>query len=375
MTYLISIIVFIIVFSVLILIHEFGHFYAARRSGVKVEEFGIGLPPRMKGLWQDKMGTLYSINWIPFGGFVRMFGEDSTDEDMRKKEGSFASQNILNRTIIILAGVIMNLLLGFVILAVLFSIGTKPFIVTMEDFKYYRDQGILLAEDQVVVAGFEDWSQADEKGLMEGDVIVKIDDKMITFNQDVIDATREKVNQSINILVLRAEEELNVSIPVNQDGKMGVAIVEAPEILEVKNISFPIHQAIYEAGYQTGRLSYLTMTMFVQVIFDMVTKAEISRQIAGPVGIAQITHQTTKDGGIMDIFRLLAILTISLGAINVLPIPALDGGRFLSIIFEFVTRRRPNALWEARIHAFGFVFILLLILAVTYNDIVRLITG
>src|SRR3989304_8133280 len=159
MTYLISIIVFIIVFSVLILIHEFGHFYAARRSGVKVEEFGIGLPPRMKGLWKDKMGTLYSINWIPFGGFVRMFGEDSTDEDMRKKEGSFASQNILNRTIIILAGVIMNLLLGFVILAVLFSIGTKPFIVTMEDFKYYRDQGILLAEDQVVVAGFEDWSQ------------------------------------------------------------------------------------------------------------------------------------------------------------------------------------------------------------------------
>lgn len=375
MTYLISVIVFLLVFSILILVHELGHFFAARKAGVKVEEFGLGLPPRAKRLWTDKLGTLYSLNWIPFGGFIRMYGEDSTDEKLREKGGSFASKSITARTIIILGGVVMNFLLGFILLSFLFSVGTEPFVVNAEDFQKYRDQGLIIAEDQVLVSDFSEGSPAINSGLQVGDVIVRADGVDVFLNNDVVMATAGKVNSSVNLLVMRGEESLTISVPVNAEGKMGVVISETPNIIEVKKIQLPIPAAIAEAGYQTVRLSYLTMKMFIIVIFDLFTKAEISDQVSGPVGIAQITHITAQEGGFMGILRLIAILSISLGAINVLPIPALDGGRFMSILFEFFTRRRPNAAWEARIHAFGFVLIIILIFAVTYNDILKLIAG
>lgn len=373
MSYLLSILVFLVIFSILILIHEFGHFYAARRAGVKVEEFGMGLPPRAKGLWTDKKGTLYSLNWIPFGGFVRMYGEDSEDPAMQRKEGSFGSMSIGWRTMIILAGVIMNFLLGYVIFVGLLTVGTKPFIVTQEDFNYYRAQGLVVAEDRVVVTDFAETSQADEAGLMKEDVIQKVNETAILTNQDLVGAVGSMPGQQVKLTILRKDQQLTLQVPVNPEGKVGVVIAEAPDIKEVKDISYPFPQALVQAGYETGRLSVLTMKLFVKVIFDLFTKAEISEQVSGPVGIAQLTHQTTQNGTFSDILKLIALLSISLGAINVLPIPALDGGRFLSIIFEVVTRKRPNATWEARIHAFGFILLIILILAVTFNDILRLL--
>ena len=373
MSYVVSILAFLFIFSVLILVHEFGHFYAARRAGVKVEEFGMGLPPRAKGLWKDKLGTLYSLNWIPFGGFVRMYGEDSTDEKMQDKEGSFSSKSVGARTMIILAGVLMNFLLGYVILVLLFTVGTKPFVVTPEDFQYYRDQGIIEAQDQVTVMEFSDESLADEAGLKTGDVIVQAGGNDISKIDQLLAATGSVPGQDISLNVRRGEENMTFDVPVNDEGKMGVVISDAPKILEVKELQYSFPQALVQAGYETGRLSVLTMKMFVQVLVDLFTKAEISEQVSGPVGIAQLTHQTTQNGGGLDLLKLIALLSISLGAINVLPIPALDGGRFLSIIFEVLTGKRPNASLEAKIHAFGFLLILVLILAVTYNDILKLI--
>jgi regulator of sigma E protease len=375
MSYLISLVVFLLIFSVLILVHEFGHFYAARKAGVKVEEFGMGLPPRAKGLWKDKMGTLYSLNWIPFGGFVRMYGEDSEDEKMRAKEGSFASKSIPARTIIILAGVIMNFLLGYVILVLLFSVGTKPFIVTPEDFQYYREQGIVVAQEQVLVSGFSDDSQADEAGLMKGDVVLRAGGAAVSMNDDLVKAAEAVTGQSLLLEIQRGEEQVSVDVPVNAEGRMGLVISDAPVIQEIKEVQFSFPQALVQAGYETARLSVLTMKMFVEVLFDLFTKAEISEQVSGPVGIAQLTHMTTQTGTIFDLLKLVALLSISLGAINVLPIPALDGGRFLSIIFEVVTGRRPDASLESKIHAFGFLLILVLILAVTYNDIMKWIAS
>jgi|CXWL01.1.fsa_nt_gi regulator of sigma E protease len=375
MTYLISILVFLVIFSVLILVHEFGHFFAARKFGVKVEEFGMGLPPRLMGLWKDKLGTLYSLNWIPFGGFVRMLGEDSEDPALRHREGSFSSKRVGPRTIIILGGVIMNFLLGYLILVLLFSVGTKPFIVNIDDFKYYRAQGVILAEDRVVITDFSDTSPAQIAGLQKDDFIEAINGQIVTSNQQVVDILSSLSGQSVPLEVKRGEQQLSIEVPVNKDGMIGVAISDAPDIKEVKEIQLSLPEAMVEAGYQTARLSWLTMQMFVQVIFDLFTKFELSAQVSGPVGIAQITHQTTQNGDLMDILKLVALLSISLGAINVLPIPALDGGRFLSIFFELITRRRPNAAWEARIHAFGFLIIIILIVAVTYNDILKLISG
>jgi regulator of sigma E protease len=373
MSYLISIIVFLLLFSLLILVHEFGHFYAARRAGVKVEEFGLGLPPRAKGLYKDKKGTLYSLNWIPFGGFVRMYGEDSTDEGMRSKEGSFASKGIIPRIIIILGGVIMNFLMGFVILTYLFNVGVEPFIVNQADFDYYKEQGYFELEERVTVTGFVEESPAIEAGLLQGDRLQTANGTDLNLNQDLVTVAQENASGSIVVDVLRDDEVLSIEIPVNESGQMGVMISDAPLILSQKKMQLDFLPAVKQAGYETARLSVETMKMFVEVLFNLFTKAELSDQVSGPVGIAQLTHNATQQGGLIEILKLIALLSISLGAINVLPIPALDGGRFLSIIFEILTGKRPNAAWEARIHATGFIIILILIFAVTYNDILKLL--
>ncbi|MDP3975924.1 MAG: M50 family metallopeptidase [bacterium] len=373
MDYLISGVVFFAIFSLLILIHEWGHFYAARKAGVKIEEFGLGLPPRAKGLYTDKKGTLYSLNWIPFGGFVRMYGEDSGDPKMQSKEGSFSSKSLLARTLIILGGVFMNFLLGFALLVVLFRVGIEPFILDRADFDYYRSQGLIVAEDGVVVSDFVDGSAAELAGLQRGDLVLEVSGSSIASGKQLIDITQSRANADIDLKINRSGQQILLRVPVDADGRMGVYISDFPEVKEIKKLQLSLPQAIVHAGSETARLSWATMKMFVQVIFDLFTRFELSEQVSGPVGIASLTHHATQNG-LIDVLKLIALLSISLGAINVIPIPALDGGRFLSILFELVSRRRPNAMWEARIHAFGFVLLIVLIFAVTYQDIVRLIT-
>lgn len=372
MSYLISVLVFLVVFSLLILIHEFGHFIAARKFGVKVEEFGMGLPPRAKKLWKDKHETVYSLNWIPFGGFVRMYGEDSGDAKLEHSSGSFPSKSVGARTVIILGGVLMNFLLGYVILVGLFTAGTKPFILTREDFDHYRAQGLIEAIDQVRVTDFLDDSSGKSAGLEKGDLLLSVNDRQILRSQDMIEETQRFPNETVRLTVRRADETLMLEPTVSASGKLGIVISEFPEITSIQEVSYAFPKALLVSASESVRLSYLTMKMFVNVLFDLFTKAELSPEVSGPVGIAQLTHQTTQTGSIAEVLKLIALLSLSLGAINVLPIPALDGGRFLSIAFEVATRRRPNALWEARIHAFGFFLLLILIVAITYQDIVRL---
>jgi regulator of sigma E protease len=348
----------------------------------------------LKGLGKDKHGTLFSLNFIPFGGFVRMFGEDSHDPALRHAPGSFGSKSIAARTLIILGGVLMNFLLGYVILVWLFSVGTKPFIISAEDFRYYREKGFIDATEQVVIMDFVEGSPAakvDKAGLKleKGDVIVEIDGVAVKQTEDVIANTTKKAGESVQVKILREipnmskaakpgdmrKTEILFDVPVNAEGKMGISIADVPDVKEIREISYPFPRALAAAGYETARLTGVTMKMFVKVMFDLFTKFELSKQVSGPVGIAQITHETTQNGSFAEILKLIALLSISLGAINALPIPALDGGRFLSIAFEVLARRRPSMLWEARIHAFGFVLLILLILAVTYQDIVKLLTG
>ncbi len=372
MAYFVSIVIFVLIFSLLILIHEWGHFYAARRAGVRVEEFGLGLPPKAVTLKTDKKGTDYTLNWIPFGGFVRMFGEDSGDAKLYDHPESFMSKTLWQRTIIVLGGVIMNFLLGFVLLTVLFSVGTKPLVVTQEDFQHYVDTGVIIAENQVMISGFADGSPAESAGILKNDQVLSVDGTEVNTVQSLIDTLAGSADLNVDLIVLREGEEMSLPVTLNDEKKMGVIIQDAPDIKEVKEIQLPVHQAVVKAGQETARLSWLTMKLFVNVIVDLFTKAELSEQVSGPVGIAQLTHQTTQEGDFFDILKLIALLSISLGAINVLPIPALDGGRFITLAYELITRKKPNPSLEAKIHGVGFIVLILLIFAVTYQDIVRI---
>ncbi|MDD3862166.1 MAG: site-2 protease family protein, partial [Candidatus Gracilibacteria bacterium] len=179
LSYLITAIVFVAIFSLLILIHELGHFTMAKKAGIKVEEFGFGLPPRA---WGKKIGeTIYSLNWIPFGGFVRMLGEDSRKASMLKNKRSFIAQPIRSRFLVIIAGVVMNFFLAWILLTIGFSFGMKPLLLPGEVFDAI-DKGKVVLQEGLKIKTIEEGGFIDQLGLLEGDTIVFFNGKKIDEN-------------------------------------------------------------------------------------------------------------------------------------------------------------------------------------------------
>lgn len=366
-----TIITFIIVFSVLVLIHEWGHFAAARRAGVKVEEFGLGMPPRAKTFFKDKLGTIYSLNWVPFGGFVRLHGEDSSDPKILKDKKSFASKSIGQRSIIILAGVFMNFLLAWVLISIGFMVGMKPFLVTQADLEKGIEKGIVEVQKIYYVHEIDKEGALANTTLRSGDYIVSINNIPVTDEMKLDEVIRP--SSPVALLYVHDEIEETLNVRSDSQGKIGMVISLENFILDVNNVKYPFYIAPIKAFSEVGRLSALTVNMLGDVIVSIVAKFTVPDGVAGPVGIAQMTHFFVKQG-FMAVVQFTALLSISLGVINVMPFPALDGGRFLFIVYELVARRKPNAKVEATVHTIGFALLMLLILVITWNDILNLIT-
>lgn len=367
---LFTIFAFIVIFSILVLVHEWGHFYFARRAGIKVEEFGIGLPPRVKTFYKDKKGTGYSLNWIPFGGFVRLYGEDSSDPKVLKSKNSFASKSILKRSMVICAGVFMNFVLAWVLLSVALTIGMKPILVTEKDLQNASSSGLIEIQDVLYVNEILPGSPLAATNLAEGDIVTLLNGMPVPPASQL--AERVAPGIPVILTVLRNGREGTLKVIPDSEGKLGFSITNTPYILFIKDLRYPFYQAPFQAIKEVGRLSYLTVNMLGDVVVSLVAKLTVPEGVAGPVGIAKLTHHFMQEGAIA-ILQFLALLSISLGVINIMPFPALDGGRFLFIIFEVVFRRRPNARWEAAIHGAGFILLLLLIFVITWNDIINLL--
>ncbi|MBN2096207.1 site-2 protease family protein [Candidatus Peregrinibacteria bacterium] len=366
---IVAILAFIIIFSILVLVHEWGHFTMARRAGIKVEEFGIGMPPRAKTLFKDKKGTVYSLNWVPFGGFVRLFGEDSVDPKILKDKKSFASKSIAQRTSVIVAGVFMNFVLAWVLITIGFMVGMKPFLVTQEDVQRGIESGIVEAQTILYVHEVEEGMPLSATGLRAGDYILSVNGVEVTENMDLSQVI--KPNALATILYIRNSLEKTLEVRADEAGKVGMTISTENYVREVKEVRYPFYQAPVKAVQEIGRLSVLTVKMIGTVVVSVVARFKVPEGVAGPVGIAKLTHTFTQQG-FMALVQFTALLSISLGVINIMPFPALDGGRFLFIIFEVITRRRANAKMEAVVHTVGFALLMLLILFITWNDIVNL---
>ncbi len=366
---ILTIIAFIIIFSVLILVHEFGHFFMARKAGIKVEEFGIGLPPRIKPFFKDKKGTIYSLNWIPFGGFVRLFGEDAVDQKILKDKESFASKTIWQRTLVILAGVFMNLVLAWAIITVGFSFGMKPFLVTQEDLQAGIESGIVTTQQVLYVHEIVPNSPISQSDLKPGDLIAEIDGQPVPE----ADKFQELLgpDKNVNLKILRGEKDGMLNVTADKEGKLGVVISTEQVVLNVKEVKYPFYIAPIKAISEVGRLSVLTVKMLGKVVVSLVAKLTVPEGVAGPVGIAKMTNYFVKQG-FMALLQFTALISISLGVINAMPFPALDGGRFLFIVYEIITRRKANAKMESIIHSIGFALLMLLIVVITWNDIVNL---
>lgn len=376
--FLSTLLVFLVVLSVLVLVHEFGHFVAAKFFKVKVEEFALGLPftrPLIKKVGRDKM--IWAVYPILFGGFVRLLGEEGDEEKSNPK--SFSHKKPRERAVILLAGVFMNVILGVVLLYAMLSISSfKTFVPEFTKYNFHAS----VQNSRVIVTDVKPGSPADLAGMKSGDILVSIADKDITGSKSMQEETKKYAGTSV-AFVLYHQVPLNPrkiyaiprANPPAGEGPMGIAIADVLEI------SYPtLSQKITSGFVLTYDLGVYTVKVLGRLISDAFTEktAEpVVSNLSGPVGIFNVTRSFLAIGGIdalFNIIQLTAMMAINLAIFNILPFPALDGGRLLFVVLEGISGKKVNPKLERYIHQTGMAILLALMLLVTFNDVVRIFT-
>ncbi|MGL5831569.1 MAG: site-2 protease family protein [Candidatus Altimarinota bacterium] len=529
LSFILSFIVFVLLFSALILIHELGHFLAARKSGIKVEEFGLGMPPKVWGFKPKNSNTEYTLNAIPFGGFVRLYGEDNFDKKATQSKESYVGKPAWVKILVVIAGVVMNFLLAWVLLTGGYIVGMQPMYLNQEDIFNGLKEGMIVTEEGLLIK--EVGVELQEQGISKGDKIVSINDVPIqsaneflnvedgeTFKAEVLkdgqiisfqsvktsdnselevydlmyvpqifysekglsgftdDGARvvsvnglkvydfeefakmlndgseaELILDNGNEVLLKGDLQKGDTLKIvevlknspaeqaglksgdtlveingvavsdyaklaeiladpkdkvvysiieegqqkdfelipGEDGLVGVLLSQywlsadgngqfyarsiPSSLIEVKDLQLPWYQAPIKSIEEMWRLSILTVEMFGNVLRSVFTQFYVPEGVAGPVGIAVMTNTFVQEG-LMPVIRFAALLSLSLGVINLLPFPGLDGGRLFLILIPLIIRRKLDPKLEGVIHTIGFLVLMLLILAVTFNDLVKLIS-
>ncbi|MEK7535449.1 MAG: M50 family metallopeptidase [Patescibacteria group bacterium] len=338
-----SVILLIVVLAVLVLSHEFGHFIVAKLGKIKVEEFGLGLPPKLIG--RKWGGTIYSINWIPFGGFVRIFGEGGNGG-----EGSFVSKPKLLQAGVIIAGIVFNLILA---LALIWAGLQTGLVVSTSEFK---NQNEFLVNQRVMITAVLPASPADNAGIKPGTSV-----NNFKSPDDVIRYVKAHNKQEVVLETDKGEYKL---IP---DPLMGI------EMDLVADAHMNFFGSIVPGLKVTWRLTTATASGLFQFITNIFRGQASFEGVVGPVGIAGIIGQASEQG-FSSLLLITAILSLSLAVINLVPFPALDGGRLLFVIIEAI-KGSPIKERVARImNTIGFSILILLMIIITYRDIAHLLT-
>ena len=365
-----SIIIFLIVLAVLILVHEFGHFIVAKKSGIRVDEFGLGFPPKVFSKMYN--GTLYTLNAIPFGGFVKIFGEDPHKEEVsfENRKSSFYYKPKFIQAAVLGAGVTFNILFAWLLISLGFMIGL-PSPVEHSGLGEVRDVRFLITE----VFPF---TPAEEAGLRPGDTIVAISSGHIKLEGDnlnpenVSHTISESSSGNIEVSYIRGNDSsAMVSIRPKADEISGKKVIGIA-MDEIGTLKLPVHLAIVEGARTTYLLTESTIIGLGQFLLSAVQFESDFSEVAGPVGIASIVSEAN-DLGFTYLISLVAVISINLAIINLLPIPALDGGRLLFVLIEAITRRRIPIVFIQRANVISFGFLILLTLLITGHDIFKLL--
>lgn len=346
---LIAIIAFVGVLVVLILAHELGHFITAKASGVRVEEVGLGFPPRLLSVKRGE--TRYSLNAVPLGGFVKMAGEEDP-----KVPGSLASKRIGTRLLVLSAGSLMNFLLPLLLFSIAFMV----------------PHNIVFGE--VLVEEVAPASPAARAGIESGDILLEVNGNSVNSVGDLQRYIQLNLGREVTLLVEHNDtttEEVQVIPrwqPPEEQGAIGVAVrTSSPTLVREY---YPFWQAIPMGVSECIE----TFVLFKNGIISMII-GTVPRVVAGPVGIAQLTGEVAK-AGFSPLLEFASFLSINLAIINLLPLPALDGGRIAFVLLEWVRRgKRVPAKTEGLIHLIGFAMLIAFLLAITYQDIIRIISG
>lgn len=332
---LITIVSFIVIFGLIVFIHEFGHFTVAKLHKIKIEEFAMGMGKRLFGI--QKGETVYALNALPIGGYVKMDGEDQASDDPR----SFSNAKPFAQFQVLIAGATMNFVLGFVVLVLMFML-----------------QGVPVN----VVGSTIDNLPAENAGLMAGDIIEEINGHP-TKTWDAVTNEIIASDKLIDIKILRNQETLNIQLKPEFDKKNNKMVIGIMPAFE-KDLGNSTQRAVKEFG----NISTAIIGFFKQIP----TKGVNGNDVAGPVGMAQIVGSAAA-AGIAPLLYLTAMFSINLGIFNLLPFPALDGGRLVFVVIEMITGKRPSKEKEGFVHGIGMMILLGLMVLVLFNDFYRIL--
>lgn len=369
-----TLLVFIAVLAVLVLSHEWGHFIIARKHGIKVSEFGFGFPPRLFGfrrlknqkrwqfVWRNRdanpgSATLYSLNLIPLGGFVKIKGEDAGRVEANDPD-SFANKKPWQKASVLVAGVAMNVFVAFMMLSAGYMIGLPE---TRNPNETPLPNSVLQIVE--VLPG----KPAQAAGLLAGDVITKIDNleqPQVKELQRYIDAHK---NNDITVVVLRSGESVTKTIhpivyPDTGKGGLGVALAE------VATVRYPWYQALYHGAIATWFYLQAIVLGFGLLLKDIFTGQGVGSAVSGPIGVAIVTGQAARLG-VVYLLQFMAVLSLNLAVLNILPIPALDGGRLLFVIINKLKKRPIAPAFEQLAHTISFVALMALVVVITVQDV------
>ena len=346
-----QLLVFFVILSVLVIVHELGHFFAAKFFKMRVEEFGFGLPPRAKKLF-TKGGTLFSLNWLPIGGFVKLYGEDMEDEDQVKSSEAFFNKPAWQRAVVLTAGVTMNFILGIFLFATVYSF-----------------LGIPTKTDRVSIVEITKDSPAEKAGI-EVDSIVK----GFKTTEEFVSMVNENKGKEVTLnLIKNGQEKKVVVIPREKppvgEGALGVSLSN------IEMIHFPWWQMPFRGAVTGLQEAWAWGKEIVnnlgQLVYRVATGKGLPSDIAGPVGIYQVSKSVYKMGS-LAVLQFAGVLSINLGVLNIMPFPALDGGRLIFIGVErIIGKKRKNKI-EGYVHTAGMIFLLGLMALITIKDVIKL---
>lgn len=388
-----TLIIFLIVLSLLVLVHEAGHFMAARAFGVKVYEFALGFPPRAIGWFRDPVtkkfsfvfgrgretmkntvagdepdekypSTLYAIHWLPLGGFVRIKGENG---ERSNEPDSFGAQKAWKRLIILCAGVVMNILFAGVILSIGFMVGLPTDITGAP-----QDGSVSIRDQRVLITHVEKDSPAEVAGLKAGASVISVNGEAVFASEAVRSAIISGGAEAVSLVLENSDgstKEVSVvpTVLSEQDDTPKLGVV----LSDIGIVQYPFFVALYKGfvGAVIGLIS-IFVSLWVLVV-SLVSGGGANLAVAGPVGIAGLVGDSARMG-FAYLLNITAMISLSLAAMNILPIPALDGGRVLFVLIEMVTRKKVSIRFEQAAHTAGFMALMILIVVVTWKDLVRL---
>lgn len=373
-----SIIFFVLVLAVLVISHEFGHFIAAKKTGMKVHEFGFGFPPRLFGLqfkkvgakkWRlvkgnrdlnesdEEYGTVYSLNWLPLGGFVKIKGENG---EGKEDPESFAAKKPWQKAVVLSAGVIMNVLLAMILLIGGYIIGLPQTIDSISDVSNIKDRRIEILQ---ALPG----KPAAAAGIKAGDVILQVGTLQNPRLKELQEYVNEHKNEELLVKIKREKEvfEKNIKPAIYADtgrGGLGVAIAE------IGTVRYPFFAAIWEGVKATGWYLKEIFVAFYLLIKGAFAGHGVGEAVSGPVGVAVMTGRVARMG-VIYLIQFMAMLSLNLAVFNILPIPALDGGRLLFVLISKLRRKEVSQKLEGMFHMVGFALLMLLVVVVTVRDI------